>query len=143
LFWKERDIKVSKNTYLSLFLIEVDYGRQTNQTSGKQNDIFKTTSRQSEFGPNYNFIFLKNNTKKEIVVVTSSQWCWELYSSTDWLVIETCIFITIFHFLHFSLFYHHFRLFLILFILALHSQFSLNLLVVIFCFLILFIEGNC
>ena len=50
----------------------MDYERQTDQTSGKQNDILQTTNRQNEFGPNYNFIFLKNDTKKEIVAVTSS-----------------------------------------------------------------------
>ena len=48
---------MSKNTFLSSFVIEVGYGNLTVQISSEQSDIFQTTGRQREFGPNYKWVY--------------------------------------------------------------------------------------
>ena len=40
LFWKERDIKFEQKYLFILNLTEVDYGKQTEHTSGGQSDTF-------------------------------------------------------------------------------------------------------
>ena len=44
---------MSKNTYLTLILIEVGYGKQTEHTSGGLSDTFQTTGRQGDLRPNH------------------------------------------------------------------------------------------
>ena len=44
---------MSKNTYLTLILTEVGYGKQTEHTSGGLSDTFQTTGRQGDFRPNH------------------------------------------------------------------------------------------
>ena len=47
---------MSKNTYLSLILTEVDYRKQIEHTSGGLSDTFQTMGRQSDFRPNHRWV---------------------------------------------------------------------------------------
>ena len=57
LFWKERDKKRSEDTYLSLFLTDVGYRRQTKLISVGQSAKFWTTSKQGEYEPNHKWVY--------------------------------------------------------------------------------------
>ena len=55
-FGRRETWNLNKNTYLTLILTEVGYGKQMGHTSGGLSDTFKTIGRQSDFRPNHRWV---------------------------------------------------------------------------------------
>ena len=58
-------LKACKNTYLTLLLTEVDYGKQTEFTTCGLNNTFQTTGRQCDFRPNNMWVMFNYQKKKK------------------------------------------------------------------------------